>query len=83
MQRTIVSFTHFPRKQDLMLATVSQISLFTGRLEEGLIQDDSPFAGTRRFGMCWVITSASPWASLLLCLAVVHLWFMLTTGDKV
>ncbi|CAL8464824.1 g4359 [Coccomyxa elongata] len=22
-------------------------------LEEGLIQDDSPFAGTRRFGMCW------------------------------
>lgn len=23
-------------------------------LEEGLIQDEKPFAGTRRFGMCWV-----------------------------
>lgn len=26
-------------------------------LEEGLIQDEKPFAGTRRFGMCWVSKS--------------------------
>ena len=29
-------------------------------LEEGLIQDDKSFAGTRRFGMCWVCTPSLP-----------------------
>ena len=29
-------------------------------LEEGLIQDDKDFAGTRRFGMCWVSVPGIP-----------------------
>jgi hypothetical protein len=30
------------------------LALYGHRVEEGLVQQDSPFCGTKRFGMCYV-----------------------------